>query len=52
MLWHITMSLDGFIAGSGDDMRWMGDYVGPNPMAENVIDQIGAIQPHEDRDQR
>lgn len=42
-LWHITMSLDGFIAGPGDDMGWMGDYFGLNPTAEKVIGRIGAV---------
>ena len=22
VLWHTVMSLDGFVAGPGDDMRW------------------------------
>jgi hypothetical protein len=43
VLWHVTMSLDGFIAGPGDDMGWMGDYVGPNPTANDVLGQIGAV---------
>jgi dihydrofolate reductase len=42
-LWHITMSLDGFIAGPGDDMAWLGDYLGPNPTADEVLAQIGAL---------
>jgi dihydrofolate reductase len=43
VLWHITMSLDGFIAGPGDDMAWLGDYLGPNPTADEVLAQIGAL---------
>ena len=43
MLWHITMSLDGFVAGPGGDMQWMGDYVGPNPTVDEVLSQIGAV---------
>lgn len=43
VLWHITMSLDGFIAGPGDDMGWLGDYFGPNPTADEVLSQIGAL---------
>jgi dihydrofolate reductase len=43
VLWHFTMSLDGFIAGPGDDMGWMNEYFGPNPTAEKVISQIGAV---------
>lgn len=42
-LWHITMSLDGFIAGPGDDMAWLGDYLGPNPTADEALAQIGAL---------
>ncbi|HEX8860578.1 MAG TPA: dihydrofolate reductase family protein [Actinomycetes bacterium] len=43
VLWHITMSLDGFIAGPGDDMAWLVDYLGPNPTADQVLAQIGAL---------
>jgi dihydrofolate reductase len=43
VLWHITMSLDGFIAGPGDNMAWLGDYLGPNPTADEVLAQIGAL---------
>ena len=43
MLWHITMSLDGFVAGPGDDMEWLGDYFGPNPTADEILGQIGAV---------
>jgi dihydrofolate reductase len=43
VLWHITMSLDGFIAGPRDDMAWLADYVGPNPTADEVVGQIGAL---------
>jgi hypothetical protein len=31
VLWHITMSLDGLIAGRGGDMPSMGGYTGPHP---------------------
>jgi dihydrofolate reductase len=37
------MSLDGFIAGPGDDMAWLGDYLGPNPTADEALAQIGAL---------
>ncbi len=43
VLWHITVSLDGFIAGPGDDMAWLADYLGPNPTADEVLAQIGAL---------
>jgi dihydrofolate reductase len=43
VLWHVTMSLDGFIAGPRDDMTWLADYFGPNPTADEVLDQVGAL---------
>jgi dihydrofolate reductase len=43
VLWHITMSLDGFIAGPRDDMAWLADYLGPNPTADEVLAQVGAL---------
>jgi dihydrofolate reductase len=43
-IWHITMSLDGFIAGPGDGMEWAGGHIhGPNPMADAARDATGAI---------
>jgi dihydrofolate reductase len=43
VLWHATMSLDGFIAGPRDDMTWLADYRGPNPTADQVLAQTGAL---------
>jgi dihydrofolate reductase len=43
VLWHITMSLDGFIGTSGNDMAWMLDYAGPNEAVDEVVPQIGAV---------
>ncbi len=44
VLYHITMSLDGFVAAPGDDMTWLsGLHAGPNPVVERVIGGIGAI---------
>ncbi|MEY9848721.1 dihydrofolate reductase family protein [Streptacidiphilus sp. MAP5-3] len=43
VLWHITMSLDGFIAAPNDDMAWIADYVGPNPAVTEVMSRIGAL---------
>jgi hypothetical protein len=37
------MSLDGFISGPGGDMAWMVDYLGPNPVVDQLIKQTGAI---------
>jgi dihydrofolate reductase len=43
MLYSVTMSLDGFIAGAGGDMSWLTPYLGPNPAVTELIDQIGAL---------
>jgi dihydrofolate reductase len=45
VLWHVTMSLDGFIAGPGDSMDWIfrPQYRSPNPEVTGIIDGIGAI---------
>jgi dihydrofolate reductase len=40
---HVVMSLDGFIARPGDDMRWVFDYAGPNETAEAAMRTTGAI---------
>ena len=31
LLYSVTMSVDGFIAGAGGDMSWLTRYLGPNP---------------------
>jgi dihydrofolate reductase len=43
VLWHITMSLDGFIAGPRGDMSWMAEYGGEDPTVDDVISKIGAL---------
>jgi dihydrofolate reductase len=43
VLWHVTMSLDGFIAGPGDDMDWIFEYAGPSAVVDEVIRTTGAI---------
>jgi dihydrofolate reductase len=43
MLYSATMSLDGFIAGPGGDMSWLTGYLGPNPVAEDLVPRIGAL---------
>ena len=43
VLYSATMSLDGFIAGPSGDMSWLADYLGPNPVAEGLVEQIGAL---------
>jgi dihydrofolate reductase len=43
VVWHITMSVDGYVAGPGDDMGWMGDYELASPVGAEVIENTGAI---------
>ena len=43
VLWHVTMSLDGFIAGPDHAMDWIFEYAEPNPVVDDVIELIGAI---------
>jgi dihydrofolate reductase len=45
VVWHITMSLDGFIAGPDDAMEWVFDYFSEesNATAGEVIETTGAI---------
>ena len=41
--WHVTMSLDGFIAGAGDSMAWAFDYDDRSPWVDELIAATGAI---------
>ncbi|MCX4472246.1 hypothetical protein C5N14_28720 [Micromonospora sp. MW-13] len=43
LLYSVTMSLDGFIAGPGGDMSWLTAHLGPNPAVEALIADIGAL---------
>jgi dihydrofolate reductase len=45
VVWHVTMSLDGFIAGPEDAMDWVFDYFSEesNETAAEVIEATGAI---------
>jgi dihydrofolate reductase len=43
LLYSVTMSLDGFIAGPGGDMSWLTEYIGPNPTVDGIIEEIGAL---------
>jgi dihydrofolate reductase len=43
VVWHITMSLDGFIAGPDDDLKWVFEYSGPNRIGDEVMRATGAI---------
>ncbi len=40
---HVTMSVDGFIAGPGDAMEWAFDYGRPGPVADEMTKETGAI---------
>ncbi len=43
VLYSVTMSLDGFIAGPGGDMSWLTPYLGPNPTADALAARTGAL---------
>ena len=42
-LYSCTMSLDGFMAGPDGDMQWLRPHLGPNPLAEALVGQVGAL---------
>ena len=44
VLWHTQMSLDGFIAGPGDDVRWAFEVeTGPDETIDEVVRSTGAL---------
>lgn len=43
LLYSVTMSVDGFIAGHGGDMSWMAKYLAPNPLVDDLVGQIGSL---------
>jgi dihydrofolate reductase len=43
LLYSVTMSVDGFIAGHGGDMSWMAKYLGPNPLVDDLVGRIGSL---------
>jgi len=43
VLWHVTLSLDGFIAGPDHGMEWVFEYEGSNEVVEEVIQSTGAL---------
>jgi dihydrofolate reductase len=45
VVWHVTMSLDGYIAGPDEAMEWVFEYFSEesNETASNVIETTGAI---------
>jgi dihydrofolate reductase len=42
-LYSATMSLDGYISGPGGDQSWMRPFMGPNPLAEEIMRQTGSL---------
>jgi len=43
VLWHVAMSLDGFVAAPDDDMRWVFEVAEPSDTAHEVMSSTGAI---------
>jgi dihydrofolate reductase len=43
IIWHVTMSVDGFIAGPDDAMDWAFGHGPAGPMADEVMESTGAI---------
>ncbi len=43
VLWHFSMSLDGFIAGPGHSMEWMSGFTGRDGIVEEYVATTGAI---------
>jgi dihydrofolate reductase len=43
LLYSATMSLDGFITGPGGDMSWLTPHLGPNPLVDDLLGDIGAL---------
>ncbi|WP_354699001.1 hypothetical protein DSM112329_04702 [Paraconexibacter sp. AEG42_29] len=43
LLYSVSMSLDGFIAGPDGDMSWLAEHLGPNPVADDLVAAIGAL---------
>ncbi|WP_116946782.1 dihydrofolate reductase family protein [Jiangella endophytica] len=43
VLWHVTMSVDGFIAGPEHDMDWVFEQPAPPEASADVVPRVGAI---------
>jgi dihydrofolate reductase len=43
VLWHVAMSLDGFVAAPDDDMRWVFEFGERSDTADEVMRSTGAI---------
>jgi dihydrofolate reductase len=42
-IWHLTMSLDGFMADQNDSIAWMSAASAPAPLGDAIVPTIGAI---------
>jgi dihydrofolate reductase len=42
VIWHVTMSVDGFITGPDDTMEWAFMY-GASPLADEIMHATGAV---------
>jgi dihydrofolate reductase len=43
LLYSVSMSLDGFIAGPGGDMSWLAPFIGPDPTADRLMAETGSL---------
>jgi dihydrofolate reductase len=43
LLYSVSMSVDGYIAGPDGDMSWLAEHLGPNPEVDVLIADIGAL---------
>lgn len=44
VIYSVTASLDGFIAGPGGDMSWLGEHLGgENEAADRLLGRLGAL---------
>src|SRR5687768_8402270 len=43
VLWHVTMSVDGFIAGPDHDMDWVFEHPAPAAASDDVVPRVGAV---------
>src|ERR1051325_7481655 len=42
-LYSCTMSLDGFLAGPNGDMQWLTRHLGPHPVVDDIVHEIGSL---------
>lgn len=43
VLWHFTMSLDGFVAGPDHDMDWLTGFTARDGLIQEYVDTTGAV---------